>query len=80
MKKKPSTAQMQSKRILSPKYKEGKSAINLSNLGIFFPNLSPGHLFMLGRLAVPKVIHVRPVGSPENTSNTGENPNINNLT
>ena len=34
---------------------------------------------MLGRLAVPKIIYVRPVGSPENTSNTGENPNINNL-
>ena len=28
---------------------------------------------MLGRLAVPKIIYVRPVGSPENTSNIGEN-------
>ena len=28
---------------------------------------------------VPKIIYVRPVGSPENTSNIGENPNINNL-
>ena len=27
---------------------------------------------MLGRLAVPKIIYVRPVGSPENTSNIGE--------
>ena len=37
---------------------------------------------MLGRLAVPKIIliYVRPVGSPENTSNIGENPNINDLT
>ena len=35
---------------------------------------------MLGRLAVPKIIYVRPVGSPENTLNIGENPNINNLT
>ena len=35
---------------------------------------------MLGRLAVPKIIYVRPVGGPENTSNIGENPNINNLT
>ena len=34
---------------------------------------------MLGRLAVPKIIYVRPVGSPENTSNIGENPNINTL-
>ena len=60
--------------------KEGKSAINLSNLGKFLPNLAPGHLVMLGRLAVPTNIYVRPVGSPENTSNIGENPNINNLT
>ena len=30
----------------------------------FFPDLAPGHLFMLGRLAVPKIIYVRPVGSP----------------
>ena len=44
------------------------------------PNLAPGHSFMLGRLAVPKIIYVRPVGSPENTSNIGENPNIDNLT
>ena len=43
-------------------------------------NLAPGHLFMLGWLAVPKIIYVRPVGSPENTSNIGENPNINNPT
>ena len=35
---------------------------------------------MLGRLTVPKIIYVRPVGSPENTSNIEENPNINNLT
>ena len=35
---------------------------------------------MIGRLAVPKIIYVRPVGSPGNTSNTGENPNINDLT
>ena len=41
-------------------------------------NLAAGHLFMLGRLAVPKTIHVRPVGSPENTSHIGENPNTNN--
>ena len=35
---------------------------------------------MLGRVAVPKIIYVRPVGSPENTSDIGEDPNINNLT
>ena len=34
---------------------------------------------MLGRLAVPKIIYGRPVGSPANTSNIGENPNINDL-
>ena len=27
--------------------------------------MAPGHLFMLGRLAVPKITYVRPVGSPE---------------
>ena len=59
--------------------KEGKSAINLSNLGNF-GQIWPGHLFMLGRLAVPKIAYVRPVGSPENTSSIGENPNINNQT
>ena len=57
--------------------KEGKSAINLSNLGNFC-QIWP-RAIMLGRLAVPKIIYVRPVGSPENTSNIGENPNINNL-
>ena len=66
-------------KILSPVARQAR-AINLSSLGIFLPNLAPGHLFMLGRLAVPKNIYVRSVGSPENTSNTGENPNINNLT
>ena len=35
---------------------------------------------MLGRSAASKIIYVRPAGSPENTSNIGENPNINNLT
>ena len=54
------------------KSKEGISAINLSNLGKFGPNLAPGHLFMLGRLAVRKIIYVRPVGSPENTSKIGK--------
>ena len=42
--------------------------------------MAQGHLFMLGLLVVPKIIYVRPVGSPENTSNTGENLNINNQT
>ena len=63
-----------------PLGKEGKSTRNLSNFGLFLPHLAPGHLFLLGRLAVPKIIYVRPVGSPENTSNIEENPNINNLT
>ena len=61
-------------------FKERKSAINLSNLANFCPSLAPGHLFMLGRSAVPKFIYVRTAAGPENTSNTGENPNINNLT
>ena len=50
---------------------KGKSAINLSNFGEFVPNLSPGYLFMLGRSAASKIIYVRPVGIPENTSNIG---------
>ena len=54
------------------KIKEGKSAINLSNLGESLPNLAPGQLFMLGRLAVPKIIYVRPDSSPENTANIGK--------
>ena len=61
-------------------FKEGKSAINLSNLGIFcqiWPRVI--YLKMLGRSAVPKIIYVRTAGGAENTSNIGENPNINNL-
>ena len=42
--------------------------------------MAPGHLFMLGWSAVPKIIYVRTAGGPENTSSIGENPNINNLT
>ena len=34
---------------------------------------------MLGRSAASKITYVRPVGGPENRSNIGENPNINNL-
>ena len=34
---------------------------------------------MLGRSAASKIAYVRLVGGPENTSNIGENPNINNL-
>ena len=67
-------------KLIPEKYaKEGKSAINLSNLANL-PNLAPGHLLMLGRSAVPKIIYVRTAAGPENTSNIGENPNINNLT
>ena len=43
-------------------------------------NLTPGHLFMSGRSAVPKIIYVRTAGGPESTSIIGENPNINSLT
>ena len=60
--------------------RRGKSAINLSNLGKFLPNLAPGHLFMLGRLAVPKLIYVWPVGSPETLQILGKILNINHLT
>ena len=41
--------------------------------------MTPGYLFMLGRSAAFKITSVRPVGGPENTSNIGENPSINNL-
>ena len=59
---------------------KGKSAINLSNLGKFLPNLAPGYLFMLDLPAASKITSVRPVGGPKDTSNIGgENPNINNL-
>ena len=34
---------------------------------------------MLGLPAASKIIYVKPVGGPENTSNIGANPNINNL-
>ena len=52
---------------------EGQSAINLSNLGKVCQIWPRAILFMLGRLAVPKIIYVRPIGSPEkNTSNIGE--------
>ena len=34
---------------------------------------------MLGQSAASKITYVRPVGGPENTSNSGENPNINSL-
>ena len=40
------------------------------------PHLTPGYLFSLGRSAASKITYVRPVGSPESTSNIGENPNI----
>ena len=60
--------------------KEGKSAINLSNLGKFcqiWPQVI--YLCQAGRRS-PQIIYVRTAGGPENTSNIGENPNINNLT
>ena len=41
-----------------------------------WPTLTPGYLFLLDRSAASKIIYVRPVGGPENTSNIGENPNI----
>ena len=34
--------------------------------------MTPGNLLMLGRSAASKIIYVRPVGSPEKTSNIGE--------
>ena len=43
-------------------------------------NLAPGPFIYVRPVCGPKIIYVRPVGSPENTSNIGENPNINNLT
>ena len=40
----------------------------------------PGSFIHVRPVGGPEIIYVRPVGSPENTSNIGENPNINNLT
>ena len=57
---------------------KGKSATNLSDLVKLVPNFDPG-LFIyvrpVGRLE-NYIWYARPVGSPENTSNIGENPNI----
>ena len=51
--------------------------INQSNL-VKFCQFDPGNLFVLGRSVASKIIHVRPVGGPENTSNNiGEDPNVN---
>ena len=47
--------------------KEGKKCHKSKLFREILPNLAPGHLFMLGRLAVPKIIYVGPAGSPENT-------------
>ena len=62
-----------------PERWEGKSALSLSNLGKFCHVWAPGYLFMLDLSAASKFIYVRPVGGPENTSNMGDNPSINNL-
>ena len=56
---------------------EGEKCHKFKYFREILPNLTPGYLFMLGRSAASKIIYVRPVGSPENTSNIGENPNIN---
>ena len=64
----------------SAHFSEGEKCHKSKSFREILPNMAPGHLFMLGLLAVPKIIYVRPVGSRENTSNIGENPNINNLT
>ena len=55
---------------------KGKRAINLSNWGKFC-QIWPQAIYLWS--AASKIIHVRPVGSPRNTSNNGEIPNINNL-
>ena len=44
------------------------------------PSLTPGYLFVLGRSAALKIIHVRPGGGPEKTSDIGEISNILTLT
>ena len=49
----------------------------LHTLGL--PNLTLGYFFLFGRSVASKIIYVRPVGSPENTLNIGDIPNINNL-
>ena len=55
-----------------------RSAINLSNFGKL-AKFDPGPFIYVRPVGGPKMIYVRPVGGPENTSNIGENPNINNL-
>ena len=52
-------------------FKEGKSAINLSNFGKVCQIWPRGYFFMLGWSAASTIIYVRPAGGPENTSNIG---------
>ena len=58
--------------VWSVQNKEGKRATNLNDLGKFLPE----QLFIIGWSAVANVIYDMPVGSPENTCNSGEDPNI----
>ena len=55
---------------------EGEKCHKSQQFREILPNVTPGHLFMLGGSAASKIIYVRPVGSPESTSNVGQNPNI----
>ena len=74
----PSHVSSQTKRA-GEQGKEGKRAINLSNLGKFC-QIWPRAIYLCwAGWRSRKFVCVRPVGSPENTANIGQNPNINNL-
>ena len=56
--------------------KEGKSALHLKD----FAKFGPRPFVYVRPVGRPEIMYVRPVGSLDNTSDIGENPNINNLT
>ena len=64
------------KVIRGSNFKEEKSAIHLSNLGNF-AILDPRLFIDVRPVGSLQSIYVRAVGSPENTSDIRENPNIN---
>ena len=43
------------------------------------PTWTLSYVFMIGRSAASEIISLRPLGGPENASNLGDNPNINNV-
>ena len=53
-------------------FSEGENCHKSKQFGEILPYSTPGYLFMLGRSAASKIIYVRPVGGPQNTSNIGK--------